>query len=147
MNRTKEANTIYMRTWRENNRLKIREYQKEYNRQWRKENGFHNEVEWKINNPQKVKAQYKAQYAIRIGKLRRKPCEVCRDENVQAHHDNYKKPLEVRWLCPLCHRNEHLGNVKFKKNPKKYYIIKDGIRLTPKQKEEQKELLEKYFGI
>lgn len=26
---------------------------------------------------------------------------------VQAHHDDYSKPLKVRWLCTACHGIEH----------------------------------------
>lgn len=36
----------------------------------------------------------------RRGKLIPQPCEVCAStENIQMHHDDYSKPLEVRWLC------------------------------------------------
>lgn len=27
----------------------------------------------------------------------------------QAHHDDYSKPLEVRWLCPSHHKLHHLN--------------------------------------
>jgi hypothetical protein len=51
---------------------------------------------------------------IRQGVLIRLPCEVCStDEDVQAHHDDYEKPLEVRWLCRKHHR-EHHNNEKNK---------------------------------
>lgn len=33
-------------------------------------------------------------------------CPFCRA--VQAHHYlGYDSPLEVKWLCPPCHRTEH----------------------------------------
>lgn len=35
------------------------------------------------------------------GKLIPQPCEVCGEPNVQKYHDNYSKPLKVRWLCPF----------------------------------------------
>jgi len=44
--------------------------------------------------------------AIKCGLLVRKPCEVCSEEKVDAHHDDYTKPLDVRWLCRK-HHNEH----------------------------------------
>lgn len=30
---------------------------------------------------------------------------------IQAHHDNYAKPLAVRWLCQPCHHEWHKHNV------------------------------------
>lgn len=37
--------------------------------------------------------------ALRRGKLTRQPCEECGDPKAEAHHDDYSKPLAVRWLC------------------------------------------------
>lgn len=62
--------------------------------------------QWKKKNREKHRAHWLVEYAVKSGKLERQPCEVCGDANVQAHHDDYDKPLEVRWLCPLHHRHE-----------------------------------------
>ena len=36
------------------------------------------------------------------------PCEVCEcTENIHAHHDDYKEPLSVRWLCAKHHARHH----------------------------------------
>jgi hypothetical protein len=36
------------------------------------------------------------------------PCNVCGEtESVQGHHDDYTRPLEVRWLCRRCHAAVH----------------------------------------
>ena len=48
-----------------------------------------------------------ATYAIRRGKLIRQPCEVCSSGRAHAHHDDYSKPLEIRWLCPKHHQQFH----------------------------------------
>ena len=46
--------------------------------------------------------------ALREGRLVRQPCEVCgRAEAVQAHHDDYSKPLDVHWLCMDHHKAHH----------------------------------------
>jgi ribosomal protein S27AE len=57
--------------------------------------------------PQKYLAHRVAWNAIRTGVLKRKPCEVCGSNNVQAHHDDYSKPLSVRWLCKADHMRHH----------------------------------------
>jgi hypothetical protein len=36
----------------------------------------------------------------------RQPCEVC-GSPAEAHHDDYDKPLDVRWLCFEHHRAHH----------------------------------------
>jgi hypothetical protein len=58
----------------------------------------------------KQKARYLANKAVRNGDLVPRPCEVCGVRlNVHAHHDDYDKPLEVRWLCARHHVRHHLG--------------------------------------
>ena len=52
--------------------------------------------------------------AIRFGKLKKKPCEVCGEKKVHAHHDDYYKPMEVRWLC-IKHHNEYHVKLREKK--------------------------------
>ena len=57
--------------------------------------------------PEKCKAIAIVGYAIYSGRLKRMPCEKCGAEPSQGHHDDYAKPLDVRWLCCECHRKEH----------------------------------------
>lgn len=55
---------------------------------------------------ERKKARSLTRHAIDAGRLVRQPCEVCGEAKVQAHHDDYAKPLDVRWLC-LKHHYEH----------------------------------------
>ena len=59
-------------------------------------------------NTKRHKARNKLNDKIRLCKIVPKPCEVCGiEKNIHAHHDDYDKPLEVRWLCALHHRELH----------------------------------------
>lgn len=61
--------------------------------------------------PEKYKARYECRQAIRSGKLIKQPCEVCGEAKVEAHHDDYSKPLDVRWLCKKHHSLHHRKEV------------------------------------
>lgn len=46
--------------------------------------------------------------ALKYGKLVKYPCEECgKVETVEAHHDDYEKPLDIRWLCKHHHNLHH----------------------------------------
>lgn len=46
--------------------------------------------------------------ALRNRTMARKPCERCGLlEGVQAHHDDYRQPYLVTWLCAAHHRAHH----------------------------------------
>lgn len=60
------------------------------------------------NNPIRAAAMKIYKYAIRHGKLVRGPCAACgATENIDGHHTDYTKPLDVVWLCKKHHREEH----------------------------------------
>lgn len=56
---------------------------------------------------EKQRVRKLARHAVARGDLVRQPCEVCGAAQVEGHHDDYSKPLEVRWLCPTHHRKHH----------------------------------------
>lgn len=74
---------------------------------------------WAERNIEKRKAHAMAGNAIRDGRLIRQPCEVCGKTKVDAHHDDYSKPLEVRWLCRRHHADVHL-EINRRKRAEKY---------------------------
>jgi hypothetical protein len=51
----------------------------------------------------------KTKDAIKHGKLvRPNTCEMCLcEEKVEAHHVDYGRPLDVKWLCGICHERAH----------------------------------------
>src|SRR5262245_9626124 len=58
-------------------------------------------------HPDRYRARTIAGNAIRSGKLAKQPCEICGALDVQAHHEDYSRPLDVRWRCFEHHLNEH----------------------------------------
>lgn len=77
---------------REANRPKYAHKQTEYNRKWRS------------NHPEKYKAHIILNNAVRDGLVTKGGCYVCQSTvDIEAHHNDYSKPLEVIWLCPKHH--------------------------------------------
>ena len=64
----------------------------------------------KKNSHFKLKARYMVRNWIRLGKIKKLPCEICGEQKVQAHHEDYSHPLKVRWLCHEHHYNLHHVN-------------------------------------
>lgn len=60
--------------------------------------------------PLKYKAHCIVNNAIRNGKLiKPEICETCSKpgRQIEGHHNDYSKPLEVVWLCSACHKQLH----------------------------------------
>ena len=58
-------------------------------------------------HPEKYRARTALNNALRDGRIVKQNCEVCGSADSQAHHDDYSKPLEVRWLCQRDHEAVH----------------------------------------
>lgn len=54
----------------------------------------------------KANARAYAKEYLKRGKLNKGKCEICGSE-AQMHHDDYDKPLQVRWLCRKHHLEHH----------------------------------------
>lgn len=62
---------------------------------------------YRLCNPDKHSAVKIVSQALKTGKLvKPKSCEDCKndDSNLEAHHTDYAKPLDVVWLCSRCHK-------------------------------------------
>jgi hypothetical protein len=44
---------------------------------------------------------------IKRGVIKKQPCSVCSNPIVEAHHEDYSKPLDIIWLCKVCHIKKH----------------------------------------
>jgi hypothetical protein len=92
----KERNEKFKKAHAE--RMKDPEYREKVNRQHK---------DWAERNTVKRAAHIITGNAIRDGKLVKQPCEVCGELKAEAHHDDYEKPLDVRWLCRRHHAEHH----------------------------------------
>ena len=65
-------------------------------------------------NPDRIKAYNRVAYEIKNGRMLRASSFACAecgarapDVNMQWHHPDYSKPLEVVAVCRICHANIH----------------------------------------
>ena len=63
---------------------------------------------WEERNPDKRACHVITGNAIRRGRITNGPCSICcSTTNIEAHHNDYAKPLDVIWLCRQCHADHH----------------------------------------
>lgn len=67
----------------------------------------YNSKQYYKRHPTKARANHTLRRAVKSGRVIKRPCEICGSPNADAHHDNYSKPLDVKWLCPLHHHAAH----------------------------------------
>ncbi len=73
------------------------------------------------------RVQHLTEKAVKKGILIPLDCQDCGERYrfkdgrnaVQAHHYDYNKPLEVRWLCQKCHHNWHKNSKPIKRTEDK----------------------------
>lgn len=81
-------------------------------KKWRKEKKelYNSSLKlWKKKNLIQARANQKLRDAIRWGRiLKPEFCQNCGEKkDLQGHHEDYLKPLDVIWLCSLCHCHKH----------------------------------------
>lgn len=94
------------------NRMARIDYYREYDRarfgtERRQQSLSRRQRRYRESNPIKNAARAAVNRNVRSGALVKKPCEVCGATDVDGHHDDYSKPLEVRWLCRKHHLELH----------------------------------------
>ena len=73
--------------------------------------GYERTKKYRKNNSDKIKARNIVQKAILSGKLVKGVCEICGDTDTEAHHEDYSKPLDIKWLCKKHHEDCHHDDV------------------------------------
>ena len=69
------------------------------------------QAEYRRRFPNKYRAKGMVNNAVRDKRLHREDCSICGSRrHVHAHHDDYAKPLNVRWLCAAHHHQWHRDN-------------------------------------
>lgn len=63
--------------------------------------------QWRAEDKRRQYAHGQVSKAIKKGTLVRMPCVKCADPKSEAHHEDYDKPLDVVWLCSICHHQRH----------------------------------------
>lgn len=66
---------------------------------------YENTLRWKKKNRDKVWCYQMLNDWVRDGRIiKPKRCYECGEiKDLEAHHDDYTKPLRVYWLCTKCH--------------------------------------------
>ena len=68
---------------------------------------------WATRHSERLAAAKAVQAAVKSGRLVQSlVCESCgqlraRRRRLDAHHEDYSKPLSVHWLCQRCHQEHH----------------------------------------
>lgn len=97
----------YMRTWYAKNAERARQTARESRvRRIEAARAYDRERGFRSYDPAKTAARRALNHAVSMGRIARGPCEVCGDA-AEAHHEDYSRPLEVRWLCRTHHAVVH----------------------------------------
>lgn len=102
--KNREEQLAYLKQYREAHR----EYHLEKWREFIARNpGYSSkyQAKWRKNNKEKILAHSEVAKALKWGWITKQNCHC--GEKAEAHHDDYRKPLEVRWLCRKHHKETH----------------------------------------
>jgi len=103
--RTSTSNTCFRQTERQPREKEAAASRKRY----RRNPALYREYcrKYCYSNPRARYCHLFVYLALKSGKVVREPCEICGNPKTDAHHDDYSKPMEIRWLCRSHHRKLH----------------------------------------
>jgi hypothetical protein len=107
-NKNKKQRSEYHRKLYERNKEKVLKRTSEYSKTERGKEAIRiSGINQREKHPEKYRARMEVLKAKRKGTLIKQPCEICGDNKVEAHHEDYSKPLEIKWLCTKHHKQRH----------------------------------------
>lgn len=92
----------------------VKKYQREYKRKY--SNDKHEII--------KYKARQEVKKAVLNNILEKESvCSLCYSDKfrIEAHHEDYSKPLDVIWCCSRCHADIHYGRININGKPSKQF--------------------------
>lgn len=74
---------------------------------------YHDDSPESVKNKMKIQVRALTRSYIKVGRLKKQPCEICgTDKAIEAHHDDYAQPMNIRWLCKKHHEEHHHNQIK-----------------------------------
>ncbi len=105
----REAANNRNRVYRVVHKDKCNQYARDYMRSHKKERNQYAH-RYKEDNPDRRAAHTFLNNSVRDGEITRPSCcDNCgvHSYRIEAHHSDYSKPLDVKWLCGNCRGKEH----------------------------------------
>lgn len=120
--RCKPCHAAYMREWYAKNpekhrTIKLRTYTKNREKVLANTKAYarahpeiraKGQVNYRAKYPLKNRAHQLVNSLFRSRRIVKQPCRICgNNTKVEAHHDDYSRPLDVEWLCETHHKAWH----------------------------------------
>ncbi len=98
--------------WRDANRERLRPLMNEASKRYYQRNKAKSgakSAKYRRENPEKWRAHRMVNDAVFFGiLLKPEYCEDCDEKKkIYGHHEDYWMPLDVEWLCAVCHAKRH----------------------------------------